>query len=158
MGIDAYDEIFNKSVHLSGVEGERIINDKIESMKAGRQVYMTRSEISSLVRNGTLSIVMLPTGGYCTNTKCERLCSIKEFISEKSVCQFQIVTDRSAKQQGKYRERLIEKFNLLNNGDKVMNHILSGLKQSILIVEPTLLKHGISYQPFTTKIKGCYDL
>ena len=72
MGIDAYDEIFNKSVHLSGVEGERIINDKIESMKAGRQVYMTRSEISSLVRNGTLSIVMLPTGGYCTNTKCER--------------------------------------------------------------------------------------
>ena len=158
MGIDAYDEIFNKSNHLSGVEGERILNDKFESMKSGQRVYMSRTEINTLVRNGTLSIVMLPTGGYCTNSNCERLCGIKEFVSEKSACQYQIVTDRSAKKQAKYRERLILKFIALNNGDEVMNHILSGLKQSILIIEPTLLKHEIAYEPFTAKIKGCYDL
>lgn len=82
MGIDDSDEILNKSVHLSGVEGERIINDKIESNEGFcRQVYMTRSEISSLVRNGTLSIVMLPTGGYCTNTtKCERHVVLKNLF------------------------------------------------------------------------------
>lgn len=158
MGIDAYDEIFNKSNHLSGIEGERILKDKFESMKSGQRVYMSRAEINALVRNGSLSIVMLPTGGYCTNTSCERLCGIKEFVAEKSACQYQIVTDRSAKMLAKHRERLIQKFNALNNGDKIMNHILSGLKQSILIIEQTLLKHEISYEPFTAKIKGCYVL
>lgn len=158
MGIDAYDEIFNKSNHLSGIEGERILKDKFESMKSGQRVYMSRAEINTLVRNGSLSIVMLPTGGYCTNASCERLCGIKEFVAEKSACQYQIVTDRSAKILAKHRERLIQKFNALNNGDVVMNHILSGLKQSILIIEPTLLKHEISYEPFTAKIKGCYVL
>lgn len=158
MGIDAYDEIFNKSNHLSGIEGERILKDKFESMKSGQRVYMSRAEINALIRNGSLSIVMLPTGGYCTNTSCERLCGIKEFVAEKSACQYQIVTDRSAKMLAKHRERLIQKFNALNNGDKVMNHILSGLKQSILIIEQTLLKHEISYEPFTAKIKGCYVL
>jgi integrase len=158
MGIDAYDEIFNKSNHLSGVEGERILNEKFNAIKSGHRVYMSRSEINTLVRNGSLSIVMLPTGGYCTNANCERLCGIKEFIAEKSVCQYKVVTDRSAKQQAKYRERLIQKFNALNNGDEVMSLILSGLKQSILSIEPTLLTHEITYEPFTAKIKGCYAL
>ncbi len=156
MGVDAYDEIYNKSQHLSGIEGERILGDKFERMKSGQKVYMNRSEIESLVRNGSLSLVMLPTGGYCTNSSCERLCGIKEFVAEKSICQYQIVTDKAAKKQAKYRERLIKKFDAMNNGDEVMNHILSGFKQSILMVEPTLTKHAIPYEPFTNKIKGCY--
>lgn len=51
-------------------------------MKSGQRVYMSRAEINTLVRNGSLSIVMLPTGGYCTNASCERLCGIKEFVAE----------------------------------------------------------------------------
>lgn len=156
MGVDAYDEIYNKSQHLSGIEGERIFEDKFKRMKSGQKVYMNRSEIESLVRNGSLSLVMLPTGGYCTNSSCERLCGIKEFVAEKSICQYKIVTDKAAKKQAKYRERLIKKFDAMNNGDEVMNHILSGFKQSILMVEPTLTKHAIPYEPFTNKIKGCY--
>jgi hypothetical protein len=156
MGVDAYDEIYNKSQHLSGIEGGRILGDKFERMKSGQKVYMNRSEIESLVRNGSLSLVMLPTGGYCTNSSCERLCGIKEFVAEKSICQYQIVTDKAAKKQAKYRERLIKKFDAMNNGDEVMNHILSGLKQSIIMVESTLDEHEIPYQPFIAKIKGCY--
>ncbi|SGY83621.1 Putative uncharacterized protein [Moritella viscosa] len=156
MGVDAYDEIFNKSNHLSGIEGERILNDKFEAMKSGQSVYMNRSEIDGLVRNGSLSLVMLPTGGYCTNTSCERLCGIKEFVAEKTICQYQIVTDIAAKKQAKYRDRLIKKFNVLNNGDEAMNHILSGFKQSILMTESTLSSHKIPYEPFIAKIEGCY--
>ncbi|OCH68749.1 hypothetical protein A6D94_04920 [Vibrio splendidus] len=156
MGVDAYDEIYNKSKHLSGVEGERVLNDKFERVKSGQRVFMNRSEIEKLVRNGSLSIVMLPTGGYCTNSKCERLCGIKEFIAEKNVCQYQVVTDSAAKKQGKHRDRLIKKFQMLNNGDETRNLILSGLKQSILLVEHTLDKHKIPYKPFTDKIEGCY--
>lgn len=83
LGVDIFDEIYNKSEHLSGVEGESIQRDKFNRLKAGHKVYMSRSEIDGLVRNGSLSVVMLPTGGYCTNTNCDRLCGIEGFIAEK---------------------------------------------------------------------------
>lgn len=156
IGVDAYDEIYNQSGNLSGVEGERILADRFERLKSGHQVYMRRSEIEVLVRNGTLAIVILPTGGYCTNSDCERLCGIDSFVGEKRECPSKIVTDKEAKKLAKRRNRLIKSFGLMNNGDEAMNHILSGLKQKIISLESTLKKHNIQYSPFTETIEGCY--
>lgn len=156
IGVDAYDEIYNQSGNLSGVEGERILADRFERLKSGHQVYMRRSEIEVLVRNGTLAIVILPTGGYCTNSDCERLCGIDSFVGEKRECPSKIVTDKEAKKLAKRRDRLIKSFGLMNNGDEAMNHILSGLKQKIISLESTLKKHNIQYSPFTETIEGCY--
>lgn len=90
-----------KAENLSGVEGERILADRFERLKSGHQVYMRRSEIEVLVRNGTLAIVILPTGGYCTNSDCERLCGIDSFVGEKRECPSKIVTDKEAKKLAK---------------------------------------------------------
>ncbi|HCG5126693.1 TPA: hypothetical protein NJZ01_004592, partial [Vibrio parahaemolyticus] len=93
-GVDMFDEIYNDSETLSGSGGERIAKDKFEKLRSGDRVYMTRAEIESLVRNGTLSIVKLPTGGYCTNSSCSRVCGIGEFSAEIKPCEHQIITDK----------------------------------------------------------------
>ncbi|MBF4405612.1 hypothetical protein EAY15_20810, partial [Vibrio anguillarum] len=78
--VDAWDEIYNVSDTLSGAEGERIAQNKAERLAQGEEIVMSRNELLSLVRAGEKSIVLLPTGGYCTNRNCERLCSLTDIV------------------------------------------------------------------------------
>ncbi len=150
-GIDTYDEIYNQSKNLSGMEGLRIAKDKL---KAGFDIYMTRNEIERLVRKGDIAVVQLPTGGYCTNSSCERVCGTGLFIGEKNKCANSVQTDKTAKQLAKLRKRLIDQFRGLNDGDHLRNSILVGFKQKIKDIEITLSKHEIIYDKFEDKVKG----
>ncbi len=154
LGIDIYDDIYNKSAQLSGGGGERIASDKLEKIKAGLKIYMTRAEIEMLVRNGSLSAVQLPTGGYCVNPRCERLCGMGLFGGESKNCVHKVVTDKSAKKMASMRNRLIEQFREFNNGDSLRAAILVGIKQKIKEIEITLKAHGIEYVSFEDKIAG----
>lgn len=158
LGVDVYDDIYNGSEHLSGVGGERIAQDKFKKMKAGHEVYMARSEIEILVRNGSLAAVQLPTGGYCTNGECERICGMGLFIGEKKPCIHKVVTDKEAKTMARQRKRLIDKFQGLNLGDTMMASILVGLKQKIKEIEVTLVMHGIKHEAFEDKVRGLIDV
>ena len=153
LGVDIYDEIYNQSIHLSGVEGERIAENKVSKLKAGFDVYMDKSEIERLVRNGDIAVVQLPSGGYCTNSDCERVCGTGLFIGEKNKCANSVQTDKTAKQQAQLRKRLISQFKGLNNGDYLRKSILVGLKQKIKDIEITLDKHEIKHKKFKDRIK-----
>lgn len=154
MGVDFFDEIYNESDVLSGAEGKRIAEDKFKKLRGGHQVYMTRDEIESLLRNGTLSVVKLPTGGYCTNSECSRLCGLQEFTADKKPCAFKVVTDNEAKTVLRQNKRLIATFRGLNTGDCLNHSILVGLKQKIQLNELTLKEHKINFEPFTDKVEG----
>ncbi|MDQ2188359.1 hypothetical protein [Vibrio sp. A14(2019)] len=154
IAVDMFDEIYNASETLSGLGGERIAKDKFEKLRSGDKVYMTRTEIESLVRNGTLSIVKLPTGGYCTNSSCSRVCGIGEFSAEIKPCEHQIITDKEAKRTQRQNKRLINTFRDLNNGDPMMKSILIGVKQKIKINESLIINHGIKVTAFEDNIKG----
>ena len=154
MGVDIFDEIYNESDVLSGAEGKRIAEDKFQKLRGGHQVYMTRDEIESLLRNGTLSVVKLPTGGYCTNSECSRLCGLQEFAADKKPCTFKVVTDKEAKTILRQNQRLITTFRGMNTGDRLNHSILVGLKQKIQLNELTLIEHKINFEPFTDKVEG----
>lgn len=155
MAIDVYDDIYNKSETLSGAAGERILREKEERLRKGEQIVMSREEITKLIRNNTISIVILPTGGYCTNPDCERLCSIESFVSENKRCDHEIITDKSAKIMKKQRERLIDVFRKINDfNDHAYTRILAGYKEKILVIENELKKHNIDFMHFADKING----
>ena len=154
IGIDIFDEIYNESETLSGGGGERIAQDKFNKLKSGHQIYMDRSELEILVRNGSLSVVKLPTGGYCTNTDCSRLCGITEFAAEKKPCDHLVITDKEAKNIQRQTKRLITTFRGMNNLDFLNKSILTGLKQKIQLNEKSLANHGLSFEPFTDDING----
>lgn len=154
LGVDIYDDIYNKSEHLSGGGGQSIAQDKFERAKAGHDVLMTRSEIEVLVENGTLSVVQLPTGGYCTNRDCERLCDFGMFTVGKSDCNHKVITDKEAKKKQQQRLRAIETFRGLNKGDSLRNSMLVGIKRKIKDIEITLDAHEIEYEPFNDEIEG----
>jgi hypothetical protein len=146
--------VYNKSELLSGIEGERIAKDKFEMLKNGHDVYMTRSEIEVLVRNGSLSVVKLPTGGYCTNATCSRICGIAQFSAEKKPCDHQIVTDSQAKVILRQNNRLIKTFRALNTGDPLESSNLIALKQKIKRNEITIKKHRLKFELFNDDVKG----
>lgn len=152
IGVDIFDEIYNESETLSGGGGERIAQDKFNRLESGHQIYVDRSELEILVRNGTLSVVKLPTGGYCTNTDCSRLCGITEFAAEKKPCDHLVITDNEAKNIKRQTKRLISTFRGMNNLDLLNKSILTGLKQKIKLNEKSLLNHGLSIEPFTDEI------
>ena len=154
LGVDIYDDIYNSSDQLSGIGGERIAQDKFEKMKSGQHVYMTREEIEGLVRNGSLSAVQLPTGGYCINPECDRVCGMGLFIAEKKQCIHQVNTDKSAKQMAQQHKRLVRQFRGINNGDTLRAGILIGIKQKIKEIEITLNKHKMKYETFCDQIEG----
>ncbi|MDO6475541.1 hypothetical protein Q4520_08910 [Alteromonas sp. 1_MG-2023] len=153
-GVDILDEIYNVSATLSGAGGERIAKDKFEKLKSGNKIIMTRDEIESLVRNGTLSVVKLPTGGYCMNASCSRVCGIGEFSAEIKPCEYQVITDQEAKRILRQNIRLIRTFRDLNDGDPMMNSILIGAKQKIKRNESLIIKHGIKVSAFEDNVKG----
>ncbi|MFS1983074.1 hypothetical protein BCU00_004120 [Vibrio breoganii] len=152
LGVDLYDDAYNKTRHLSGHQGELIQKNKLQKLEEGFDVYMSRDEIEEHVRNGDFSIVQLPTGGYCTNPSCDRVCGSKSFRAEIKECTHQLFTDDGAKKLAKQRLRLIEQFRGFNNGDGLRKSILAGLQQKIKVSEITLRKHHISFTPFIDKI------
>jgi len=154
LGIDIYDDIYNESVALGGIEGERQAQEKLDRVKAGHEGLMDRKEIGVLIRNGTLAAVQLPTGGYCTNMDCDRICSLSLFIAEKKECPHKITTDKTAKVSARERGRLIKQFRGLNTGDSLLSSILVGIKQKIKEIEITLQKHNIKHDAFEDKIEG----
>jgi hypothetical protein len=154
MAIDAFDDVYNKSEGLSGVEGERIAKDKFEKLKGGHDIYMTRTEIEMLVRNGSLAIVKLPTGGYCTNSTCSRVGGITQFSTDKKPCIHQIVTDSQAKVILRQNSRLIKTFRALNTGDPLECSNLIALKQKIKRNEVTIQKHNLKSEAFDDAVKG----
>ena len=157
MGVDIFDEIYNTSEHLGGAGGERIAKDKFERLSSGEQIYMTRSEIDRLVRNGTLSVVKLPTGGYCTNATCSRVCGIGEFTTEIKPCEHQVITDNQAKVILKQNKRIIKAFREMNTGDPMMNSILIGQKQKIKRNEQMIKDFNLRFEPFEDKIQGIIE-
>ncbi|MGO2107330.1 MAG: hypothetical protein ACTH3P_18255 [Proteus vulgaris] len=154
MGVDAFDEIYNETEHLSGGGGERIALDKFQRVKNGHQVYMSRTEIEELVRNKTIAIVKLPTGGYCLNPSCSRLCGIGQFAAEKKPCEFQVNTDKTAKELKRQNKRLIQSFRAMNEGDSMMQSILVGIKQKIKINEALMKNHDVEFIEFKDKVHG----
>jgi len=158
LGVDIYDDIYNGSKHLSGEGGKRIAQDKFKKIKAGHEVYMSRAEIELLVRNGSLAAIQLPTGGYCTNGNCERICDMGLFIGKKKKCIHKVNTDKSAKEMARQRKRLIRQFQGLNTGDTLVNSILVGIKQKIKKLEIIMVTHEIKHDAFEDKVRGLIDV
>lgn len=154
LGIDIYEEIYQESAHLSGVGGEMISQDKFNAIKDGHKVYMSRSEIEILVRSGTLSAVKLPSGGYCLNPTCSRVCGIEQFAAEIKPCDHQVITDNQAKVVLRQNKRLIETFRGMNTGDSLNQSILLGMKQKIKLNEVALIKHELKFDAFDDEVVG----
>ncbi|EMN7269073.1 hypothetical protein WB881_003692 [Vibrio parahaemolyticus] len=152
LGVDIFDEIFNQSEHLSGAKGEEIMQDRMKKLEAGESIFMTREEIEENLRRGNFHIMQLPSGAYCTNGSCDRVCGTLSFRAEIKECEHKVVSDKGAKVIAKQRDRLIAKFTNLNTGDPLKSSILTGLKQKIQVEELTLKAHEIPYQPFNDDI------
>ncbi|USE01443.1 hypothetical protein JKJ11_05160 [Vibrio sp. SCSIO 43133] len=154
--VDAWDEIYNVSDTLSGAEGERIAQNKAERLAQGEEIVMSRSELLALVRSGDKSIVLLPTGGYCTNRNCERLCSLMDIV--EAPCEHKVVTDKAAKRLSRERDNLIASFRATNDmGDYANELILDARKKKIQSIEPTLVKHSIPFDSFNDDIKAVWS-
>ncbi|MCE7730909.1 hypothetical protein [Vibrio campbellii] len=152
LGIDIFDEIYNQSSTLSGAKGEEIMTERMNKLQAGESIIMTRGEIEENIRRGNFHIIQLPSGAYCTNGSCDRVCGTQPFRAEIKECEHKVVTDKGAKYIAKQRERLISKFTNLNTGDPIKSSILVALKQKIQVEELTLKKHQIPYTPFDDAI------
>ncbi|EME3957820.1 TPA: hypothetical protein ACN371_003604 [Vibrio parahaemolyticus] len=152
LGVDIFDEIFNQSEHLSGAKGEAIMQDRMKKLEAGESIFMTREEIEENLRRGNFHIMQLPSGAYCTNGSCDRVCGTLSFRAEIKECEHKVVSDKGAKVIAKQRDRLIAKFTNLNTGDPLKSSILTGLKQKIQVEELTLKAHEIPYKPFNDDI------
>ncbi|WP_119564912.1 hypothetical protein [Vibrio cholerae] len=154
--VDAWDEIYNESDILSGAEGERIAQNNAERLAQGEEIVMSRSELLALVRSGDKSIVLLPTGGYCTNRNCERLCSLMDIV--EAPCEHKIMTDKAAKRLSRERDNLIASFRAINGmGDYANELILDARKKKIQSIEPTLVKHSIPFDYFNDDIKAVWS-
>lgn len=154
--VDAWDEIYNVSDILSGGEGERIAQYKAERLAKGEETVMSRSELLALVRSGEKSIVLLPTGGYCTNRNCERLCSLMDIV--EAPCKHKVITDKAAKRLSRERDNLIASFRVINDmGDYANELILDARKKKIQSIEPTLVKHNIPFDNFNDDIKAVWS-
>lgn len=154
--VDAWDEIYNVSDTLSGAEGERVAKNKAERLAQGEKVFMSRSELLALVRSGDKSIVLLPTGGYCTNRNCERLCSLMDIV--EAPCEHKIITDKAAKRLSRERDKLIASFRAINDmGDYANELILDARKKKIQSIEPTLAKHSLPFDSFKDDIKAVWS-
>ncbi|MCG9782009.1 hypothetical protein L1D52_06545 [Vibrio brasiliensis] len=154
--VDAWDEIYNVSNTLSGAEGEHVAKNKVERLAQGEEIVMSRSELLALVRSGDKSIVLLPTGGYCTNRNCERLCSLMDIV--EAPCTHKIITDKAAKRLSRERDNLIASFRAINDmGDYANELILDARKKKIQSIEPTLVRHNIPFDNFNDDIKAVWS-
>jgi site-specific recombinase XerD len=145
---DALFEIYNSET-LSGKEGERIMSERNKNVYKGT-IYITREEVERQVRTGTASVVEHPTG-YCFNPTCDRICA-----SDLSTitCQHEVTTPAKAAERQAVRERLIKRFDALNDGRFYMASILSELSLKIRAIEVTLTAHSIPFDPFNKLINA----
>ncbi|MEZ9205060.1 tyrosine-type recombinase/integrase [Vibrio splendidus] len=151
--LDALNDIYNVSETLSGVEGKKISENKMERLLKGEQVYMSRDELRALLRSKEKALVVLPTGGYCTSRDCERLCSMTDITEGKKSCG-KVITDKGAKRMARERDELIRSFRDMNAfEDYAYSTLLSARKKKILLIEQTLDAHKIPYEKFTDRIK-----
>lgn len=158
LAIEAFDDIYNSTQNLSGGGSARVEEERNKLLGKGETIVLSRDELESLVRNGTKSIVLLPTGGYCTNSSCERVCSIESFVAESKPCQHLIITDKGAKQMAAQRKRLIVAFESLNEmEDYAYSRILIGYTVKIRQLEQTLKSHNIDFEPFIYTIKANHE-
>ncbi len=141
-------EIYN-SPKLAGIEGERIENERIKNGYRG-SIYMSKADIERQVRSGSVSVVEHPLG-YCFNPTCDRICS--SGLSSTS-CQHELITREKALQRLSLRERLINRFNALNDGKFQMANILTRIALEIEAIEAVLKKHEIPFNPFENKLKA----
>ncbi|CAK3383821.1 Integrase [Vibrio crassostreae] len=154
--VDAWDDIYNISKNLSGAEGERIAANHAHRLAQGEDVIMSRSELLALVRSGDKSIVLLPTGGYCTNRNCERLCSLMDIV--EAPCEHKVITDKAARKLSRERDNLIVSFRAINDMDDYANElILDARKKKIQSIEPILVKHSIQFDSFKDDIKAVWS-
>ena len=150
--VDALDDIYNLSPHLSGAEGERIFKAKAEKLEKGEQIYLTRDELRQMVRLGEKSVVILPTGGYCTSPDCERLCSLTVISKKKKGCGA-VLTDSQARRKLKEHSALVRSFRGMNElNDYAYIKLLEGHKNKIKSIEEKLLAHKIDFEPFTDEV------
>ena len=150
--VDALDDIYNLSENLSGVEGERISKAKIEKLEQGEQIYLTRDELRRMVKLGEKSIVILPTGGYCTSPDCERLCSLTVISKKKKGCGA-VLTDSQARRKLKEHSALVKSFRGMNElNDYAYIKLLEGHKNKIKSIEGILLAHKIDFEPFNDEV------
>ncbi|GHX20459.1 hypothetical protein FXE88_08405 [Vibrio cholerae] len=141
-------DIYNSET-LSGVRGKEIMNERIDGTYKGTY-FISREDIEERVRNNNISIVEHPTG-YCFNPSCDRICS-----SDRSskTCKHEVITYDKALERSKFRERLIKRFNALNDGSSYMGNILADILLKIQTIEEVLIDHGISFIPFDSSIKS----
>ncbi|MEF1295453.1 hypothetical protein QTO08_06115, partial [Vibrio parahaemolyticus] len=92
LGVDIFDEIFNQSEHLSGAKGEAIMQDRMKKLEAGESIFMTREQIEENIRRGNFHIMQLPSGAYCTNGSCDRVCGTLSFRAEIKECEHKVVS------------------------------------------------------------------
>ncbi|HCE3365254.1 TPA: hypothetical protein NG589_003447 [Vibrio parahaemolyticus] len=152
LGVDLFDDVYNGSEYLSGTQGEVIKQERLRILESGQSIIMTREDIEEHIRSGDFHIIQLPSGAYCTNASCDRVCGTQPFRAEVKECTHKVVTDKGAKKIAKQRDRLIAKFQAMNTGDRLKISILAGLKQKIQIEELTLKKHAIAFTPFKDEI------
>jgi integrase len=154
LAVDVFDDIYNESEVLSGGGCKDLLELKHEALGKGERIVMSRDEIRSLVKAKSLSIVLLPTGGYCTNSSCERLCGLSDFEAEDKPCGHGVVTDKGAKKMARERNELIKSFRELNAMcDYALSSILAGYEEKILVIENTLKSHNINFEPFKERIE-----
>lgn len=154
LAVDVFDDIYNESDVLSGGGCKDLLELKHEALGKGERIVMSRDEIRSLVKAKSLSVVLLPTGGYCTNSSCERLCGLSDFEAEDKPCGHGVVTDKGAKKMARERNELIKSFRELNAMcDYALSSILAGYEEKILVIENTLKSHNINFEPFKDRIE-----
>lgn len=146
--VESLYEIYNSET-LSGGKGERIAEERSQGDYAG-SVYMNREEIERQVRSGAVNVVEHPTG-YCFKPDCTRICS-----SDRSskTCQHEAITPDKARSRIPFRDRLIERFEALNDGRFYMANILTDIALKIEAIEQNLAAHNIELTPFKADLKA----
>ncbi|SHI28784.1 hypothetical protein [Ferrimonas marina] len=143
-------EIFNEDENLGGFEGRRIKAERdAHQAKYPGQIYMSREEIRTMLRNNTIAVVEHPTG-LCFNPDCDRICA-----SEKSTvtCKKEVVPTRLVRENYLPRhQRWVSKFRALNTGRYYMKSILADILTDIKAIEKTLAEHKIPFEPLTDEI------
>jgi hypothetical protein len=135
--------IYNEADTLAGPEGKRILDLRKAS---DTQIYLSRSEISSQVKEGRLSIIEHPSG-HCTNPSCNRVCDM-------TTCQFKVVTKEKALELVSMRERFIGKFQAMSDAKVNQPNILSNIYYQIRSIEKVFDEHSISYSRFSGDISA----
>lgn len=134
---DIFYYLYNEAETLSGPEGNRIKNLRIEGEGS---IYLSKEEIFKQVDEGRMSIIEHPTG-YCTNPKCDRICDM-------TVCQYKIVTFKQAKSLIHTRKKLIQKHNVMQTTGIDMPNVSSKIYFEIRSIEKELSEHNIDYEVF----------